>query len=130
MNRRKLSTLLTGVKEVQNKGEEQMRREATPYDDASQDPSYVLRAMMFYKAAGGSYYANLSNDYQSFVDMSGLLQTGRAVLVGTLDPEADSESHAARFLAAEQNSGVEAEAPLRTTIYRFVLPVSRRRYDD
>ena len=126
VNRSKLSTLLTGIKLVQDEKEEQMRQEATPYDDESLDSAYVLQAMMFYRAAGGSYYANLSNEYQSFIDMSGLLTTGRAVLVGTADVDNNDSPHVARFRVENQLSGIESEASERTTIYRFVLPVSGR----
>ena len=126
VNRSKVSTLLTGIKLVQVEKEEQMRQEATPYDDESQDPAYVLQAIMFYHAAGGAYYTNLSNEYQSFVDMSGLLTTGRAVLVGTADVEKNDAPHAARFVVKDQITGVESEAVERTTIYRFALPVSNR----
>ena len=37
--------------------------------------------MMFFEAADGRRQTGLVNDYQPFVDLSGLLQAGRAVLV-------------------------------------------------
>ena len=57
-------------------------RKSAVYDQGSTDASYVLRTMMFYEAAGGQRYTGLVNDYQRFTDLSELLKTGSAILVG------------------------------------------------
>jgi len=125
--RRDLETLLTGRKlEFTEGGKDKFRLDPTPlYDQSSVDLAYVLRAMIFFHAAGGQRFTGLSNEYQSFVDLSGLLKTSRAILVGR--PSAD--------MPAAQRSGVAGGELLcngrpvagqndrRLTIYRFVFPV-------
>ena len=41
----------------------------------------LLNVMMFYDAAGGQSFAGLPNRYQSYCDLSRLLELGRAILV-------------------------------------------------
>ncbi len=74
-----LKTLLTGRRAVRDEGEN-YRQQTTPYDQSSTDIPYILRMMMFYKAAGGRSYTGLWNDYQGFVDLSDLLKADRAIL--------------------------------------------------
>ncbi len=77
--------------------------------------------MMFYEAAGGRSYTGLSDDYQRFVDFSGLLKTGRAVLVAR-PPRPCA-------MPAAAPPGATAAAPIghapgdrHAVVYRFVLP--------
>lgn len=74
-----LQTLLTGRRSVMD--DKQVRQQATPYSVESTDINYILRQMMFFKAAGGKDYSNLTDRYQSFVDFSDLIALNRAVLV-------------------------------------------------
>ena len=95
------------------------------YDRTSTDALYVLRMMMFYEAAGGRSYTGLSDDYQRFVDFSGLLKTGRAVLVA----EAPEALRDARSGAAWRNGGRaigQAPGDRHAVVYRFVLPVKAK----
>jgi hypothetical protein len=119
--RRDLNTFLTGRRLllVEN------RELNTPYERSSVDAAYVLRAMMFFKDAGGYQYTGLANRYQAFVDLSDLLRNGRAVLVAK--PPAEAGSAAPRFGAALWCNGrtLEAAGDGHTTVYRFVFPVKQ-----
>jgi hypothetical protein len=116
-NRRtELRTLLTG-RRLSFSGKQEVQEETSPYDRGSLDVAYVLRAMMFFQAAGGRRYTGLDNAYQAFVDLSGTLKAGQAVLVGygpgtVYGAEVLRDGHA---IGDPQDS--------HTTIYRFVLPV-------
>jgi len=89
---------------------------AGTYDAGSEDLSSILEMMMFHEALGGESYTSLSNDYQGFLDVSGQLKAGRAILFGYMGQSA------AQLL----RDGQPLEDPhgKRATIYRFVLPVS------
>ncbi len=117
--RRDLNMFLTGRKPllVEN------RELNTPYERASVDVAYVLRAMMFFKDAGGYAYTGLSNSYQGFVDLSDLLHSGHAVLVAK--PPAEAGSSARRFGAALVCDGqtLDGGEAGHTTLFRFVFPV-------
>ncbi len=115
--RRELRTFLTGQRYVIKEG----RHLPTPYDRASSDLGYILRAMMFHRAAGGRQYTGLYHRYQGFVDASDVLQSGRAVLVAQA-AEGQPGPHIPRLLRDGQP--LEA-APRRLTLYRFVFPVSQ-----
>lgn len=87
-----------------------------PYQHANSDVTRLAKTMMFFDAINGPRYTNKYNRYQSFVDLSHLLQQDNlAVLL------ARSMQPASQWL----NGG----EPLRSnddrhwTYYRFVLPV-------
>lgn len=119
---RELKSLLTGRQILFNPEKEDYRPQATPYDRASLDVEYILRTMTFFEEAGGRRYTGLSNRYQRFVDLSHLLKTGRAVLVGRAEAdESNAPRHGATLLC---NGRPIPQGQLRhTTIYRFVFPV-------
>ncbi len=117
--RSELRTLLTGRKIVFTEKRDHYHQESTPYDRASIDPAYVLRAMMFYSAAGGEQYTRLSNGYQNFVDFSDLLKTGRAVLVAEAPPECPG----ATWMC--DGKPFDSEECKRVTVLRFVFPVEQ-----
>ena len=48
----------------------------------STDVERIMEVAMFYNAAGGQNFTNLSNRFQSYVDLSSHLEGNRAVLVG------------------------------------------------
>jgi hypothetical protein len=118
LRRRGLKTMLTGRKLLFDDQGKSRRYETTPYDRASVDPVYVLQAMTFYEAAGGRQWTGLENQHQGFTDLSGLLETDRAVLIGH---PAGGGPHGAELLVG----GRPAAAPgdTRRAVYRFVLPV-------
>jgi hypothetical protein len=121
--RRDLRTFLTGRKLKIGQGKDS-RELSTPYERFSTDPTYILRAMMFFEAAGGREYTGLWNRYQGFVDLSDLLKSGRAILVATApsDPSADVCPNA-RLLRDGQPVSSPGDRPV--TVYRFVFPVDR-----
>lgn len=118
--RRDLTTLLTGRRFLFEEGVEQ----ATPYDRGSVDVAYIVRAMMFFEAAGGSRYTGLVHRHHGFVDVSDLLRTDHAVLVA-VGPAGDPESpyHGSRLV--RDGTPLVSREDRHTTIYRFVLPVGR-----
>ncbi len=126
--RRELASFLTGRKLVFDEEEERAMERTTRYSVENTDPEYILRAMTFFQAAGGRPYTHLANSYQGFVDMSGLLQPNRAVLVGKpagSDTETDEQRALSWGTQISLSSGGEP-VPVRethTTLLRFVLPV-------
>jgi hypothetical protein len=120
--RPELKTLLTGKTMVPDTAAEDWRLEVTPYDHASRDIRDVLRVMMLFEAAGGRRYTRLLNRYQSFVDLSGLLKTDRAVLIGWVPPDRKTpEQGGAELLDDGQPLGSDQDT--HSTVYRFVFPV-------
>jgi hypothetical protein len=121
-SRRELKSLLTGRQIVFHEDEDDYRPRATPYDQASSDVTYVLRAMMFYEKCGGRTYTGLSNRYQAFVDLSHLLDTERAVLVGrAVSSTGDPARPGAELLC--DGGPVPADQVQHAVVCRFVLPV-------
>ncbi len=116
--RSELRTVLTGRRYVQE--EKTLRQRTTPYDRGSVDPDYVLGMMLFHEAAGGSRYTDLSNAYQPFVDLSSLLKTDRAILVGRIEHEGRARRAAEVLRGGEPIAGPDDHT---ASIYRFVLPV-------
>ena len=103
-------------------------QQATRYSIESTDVDYILRAMTFFAAAGGRPYTHLANTYQGFIDMSGLLQRDRAVLVARLaGSDGGAGDNPALPCDVQISLARQGEVvPLRgkhTTLLRFVLPV-------
>ena len=116
--RTEVKTWLTGRKYV--KAEDAIQQETTPYDVSSTAPEYILRAMLFHDAAGGRRYTGgMANEYQSFVDMSDLIELGRAVLLARLP--------AGRRAAILLSSGepVAAGTSQSPAMCRFVIEVKQ-----
>jgi len=113
--RSELRTLLTGARRVMDDRGERMEQRVTPYKVRSVDPFYVLRTMMFFEHAGGRHYTRLSNEYQSYVDLSHMLGPNCAVLIGAANAPATTLCRDADPLEDAGNR--------RLTVYRFVLPV-------
>jgi len=121
--RMSLRTWLTGIRMVTG-GMEDAQQEATPYDQSNRDPAYILRVMLFFRAAGGRAYAGLGNDDHRFVDLSALLPAGRAVMFARL-PEPSAESACgSRWLCNGREPGAHFEQ--RSVWLRFVFPVQVR----
>ena len=122
--RRELNSLLTGRKQVFDDEGDISRERVTPYDRESIDVAYILRAMMFFDAAGGRPYTGLSNSYQAFVDSSGLLKSNRAVLIASIDGDgASGELRGADLVVAPRDQPSPERQTRRETIIRFVFPV-------
>jgi hypothetical protein len=123
---RELNALVTGRQFVFDEEHDIYRPQITPYDAGSTDLAYILRAMMFFEAAGGRGRTGLSHRYQAFVDFSGLLKTNRAVLVGRAQcDEVSGRGHGAELLL--DGRPVPDSHVRHTTVYRFVFPVESAR---
>ncbi|MCI0492677.1 MAG: hypothetical protein L0Z07_07055 [Planctomycetes bacterium] len=79
----------------------------------------LLMLMMFYQAAGGEEFARLPSRYQSYCDLSRLLELGRAILVAYPSSEGSQ-------LIDHATGRPPGDDQRRTrTVYRFVIPVAR-----
>jgi hypothetical protein len=121
------SYIASAAPDVNN--EPQNSSEPGAYDRGGGNVNAVL-AMMFYNAADARKYTQLSNDYQRFTDLSGLLKTGCAVLVAM--PPQDGSCRGGDLLRGKipREGQTDSRQPLgnaldrHTTYYRFVLPVT------
>ena len=118
--RRDLTTLLTGRRLLFEEGIQR----ATPYDRGSSDVTYILRAMMFFKAAGGHRYTGLANRYQGFVDLSDLLKSERAILMA-IGPDSDWQGPRPGARLLYHGQPATSAEDRHVTIYRFVIPVAK-----
>jgi hypothetical protein len=120
VRRSELKNYLTGRRLVFDDSRSRYEEEVTPYDLAGTDVRQILRTMLFFRAAGGSRYTGLVNNYQGFVDASDLLRTGRAVFVGFV-----SATAVRRVGVQLLRDGQPLAAPgdPHTVALRFVLPV-------
>ena len=91
-------------------------RLAVPYDWQNLNVPPILRAMKFHDAV--RRWTGLSNDYQSFVDLSSHLHLHQAILVG----QAPSDQYPARLV----RDGEPQPADRHWVFYRFLLPVAVR----
>jgi hypothetical protein len=116
LKRSELKTFITGKKMI---FAEKYRQEVKPYESASADVPYILRIMMFYNAVDGQSYTSLDNSYQTFVDMSELLKTGRAILVAEGPNQSLDKYHGAALM----RDGKSRTDPMdkHVTLYRFVF---------
>jgi hypothetical protein len=89
------------------------------YDLASYEWDPLVRMMLFHEAAGGRSYTELDHAYLGFTDLSGHLELGRALLVGTM-----TGSPGNRLLRDGEPLDAQADLKQRTYV-RFVLPVER-----
>jgi hypothetical protein len=86
------------------------------FDPSTSDVARVLKTMMFYEAIGGAAYASVPNRYQSFIDLSRLLDGDQAILL-------------ARAADAPSSEWTTSDGPLasdqdrRWVYYRFVIPL-------
>lgn len=89
----------------------------TPWDRSAFDVPRIMEVMMFYKAAGGESYTELTHRYQAYLDLSDHLRTGRAIILGR------GPATAGRFRRGGEPLVGEADPPL--TFYRVVVPVDK-----
>jgi len=90
----------------------------TPWDTASLDIGRIMEVMLFFRAAGGFEYTNLTFAYQNVLDMSEEIAAGRAVLFG----------RAKRSFGRLEDDGRPLDdasgGPRQWTLVRVVLPVA------
>jgi hypothetical protein len=91
---------------------------STPWDRQSLDVPRILEMMMFHASAGGESYTQLTNYYQSSIDLSHHLRIGRAILVGR------ARAAATKVMLNGDSAPVEAR---NSTFFRVVFPVEPQR---
>jgi len=83
-----LKTVFTGGRSIFTKERPLGQTSSGRYNTESTSIPYIMQSMMFYQAAGGFDEFALHNAYQHSVDMSHLLPTRRAMLIGIVsEPE-------------------------------------------
>ena len=116
--RSELKTLLTGKKAIFG---EKYSQEITPYEPENTDIAYILRYMMFYSAIDGESYTKMDNAYQSFMDLSDLLRTGRAILTAEGPSQPLAKYQGAALL--RNDKPLAGPEDRHVTLYRFIFPV-------
>ena len=102
--------------------EDSNRTYATRWEVSEMNVGRIAEMMMFYEIAGGRNYTGLSHGYQGKTDMSSLLTSQRAILIGEL------KSQVSRLDATTVNpSAGTPEYDQVTTFVRIVLPVNAER---
>jgi hypothetical protein len=94
------------------------RKVAAQYDQRSFDVPRMVEIMTAHELVGGRTYTNLANRYQHFVDLSGHVQRGRAVLIGRVETPATELTRDGQPLATP-------DCTQRWTFYRYVIPVTK-----
>lgn len=102
--------------------EDSNRSYATRWELSEMNVGRIAEMMMFYELAGGRNYTGLSHGYQGKMDMSGLLTSQRAILIGEIKGQV-SQLNA----ATAKPSSVAPEYDQVTTFVRIVLPVNAQR---
>ena len=75
-------------------------------------------------AAGGRRYTGLSNSYQAFVDLSGLLKADRAVMIASIGGDhSGGELGGADLVVSLCDQPLPESRIRRETMIRFVFPV-------
>ncbi|PQO42788.1 hypothetical protein [Blastopirellula marina] len=88
------------------------------WDRQSTDVARIMEVAMFYNAAGGPGFTNLSNRFQSYVDLTSHTQGDRAVLVGKVEtPPLQIQIDGAPNAAGDSQAW---------SYVRIVYPVQRR----
>lgn len=85
------------------------------YDATGRQTEKIVETMLFYNYLGGANYTNLSNQFQHYVDGSGLLRSGRAILFGR------GPVHGGQLI--RDGKPMQDTAERRWTFYRFVFDV-------
>ncbi|MDA1055881.1 MAG: hypothetical protein O3C40_36305 [Planctomycetota bacterium] len=86
-----------------------------PWEQRDLDVPRILEMMMFHGVAGGDKYTHLQHRFQTYVDLSGHLANGRAILFGRAEQSATK---------IELNGPASGENHhQRWTFYRVVFPV-------
>lgn len=93
---------------------------STPWNQADFDNvPRILEMLMFHDAAGGRNYTRLSHRYQTFIDLSPLLRTGRAILMGRSKQTATAISRDGKVL-------LDDDYDQHWTYYRILIPVQTK----
>lgn len=116
LDRTELATRITSRRMLYDDAKKQFVASAQAYDLQGFHYGEILKQMMFYQAVDGQQYTQLAHRHQQFVDLSGLLAAGRAILM------ARGPAGAARLDL--NGSPLGPEQLNHETYYRFVIPVA------
>lgn len=112
-DQRDLEGVLRNWRLVRQEGKnERYVKQGAPYNAESADVPYILQAMMFYQAAGGTRFVRLNHNQWSFTDLSRHLDARRAILVAKVAKP-----------AADVHSSSENAHRHTWTVWRFLLPI-------
>ena len=92
--------------------------DTVPFQSAGTDVARLAKVMMFYEAIHGRLYTNRLNRYQSFVDLSHLLQEDQALLL------ARCPAPGSQWFNGDQP--LQSEGDRRWTYYRLLFPVQEK----
>jgi hypothetical protein len=88
---------------------------STPWDRTSHDTSRILEVMMFHSAVGGRAYTDLNHRFQGYLDLSGHLTSGRAILLGRAETPSTE--------LVRDDESLEDHYDRRYAFYRIMAPV-------
>ena len=103
--------------------EDSNRTYATRWDLSDMNVGRIAEMMMFYELAGGRNYTGLSHGYQGKTDMSSLLTSQRAILIGEIKGQVSQLD----ATTANPSAAGAPEYDQVTTFVRIVLPVNAQR---
>lgn len=86
----------------------------TPWNARAADTTRILEVMMLHEAAGGDNYTGLTQRFESRIDLSDHLATGRAMLVG----------RAVQTPVSWQDPQLAAAMNQSCTLVRMIIPVA------
>ncbi|MCA9258434.1 MAG: hypothetical protein KDA61_04500, partial [Planctomycetales bacterium] len=113
---RTVATVLTNTLAGENADVRAADDGTVAFQPYSHDITRLLKLMMFFQAVGGDSYSSSSNAYQSYLDLSHLLDGNQAVLLARVPSE--SASH-----WFDEDRPLAGDADRRWVFYRFILPV-------
>jgi hypothetical protein len=87
----------------------------TPWNPRSTDTERILEMMLFHQAAGGDAYTGLTQRFDTRIDLSDHLRTGRAMLVGRTTT---------RVVAWREPTFAEDDAGQTWNFVRVLIPVA------
>ena len=117
MRQRDLKALLTGAKTVRRNKEDAFNAEIVTttelYDPLSRNRNQQVAMLSFHEVAGGTEYTGLADAALRDLELTGLMQLGRGILIGRLPSSA----------AQVSVDGSPARPVGHSAWVRFVIPV-------
>ena len=120
---RRVKTLLTNATAGESPQTQIADDGTVPFSRAKMDVARLAKVMMFYDAINGARYTGMVGHYQSFLDLSHLLeQNDLAILLCRVS------AMGSRWIDDAEALGSDPDR--RWTYYRFVLPVAKESRDS
>ena len=116
---RRVKTLLTNATAGDSTESETAEDGTVSFDYANKDIARLVKVMMFYRAIDGPHYTGMLDRYQSFLDLSHLLeQDNLAILLCRVSTPGSQWLDDAEAIGSDQDR--------HWTYYRFVVPVGEK----